>query len=313
MDLSDKIKGYANSINDSWRKSTDSVIDTARLCAEADKKLKTADQSKLFPVLVFNKSTFSKLAKIGSNEQLLSKDLRPSLPPSYSILYELAKLPEEDLKLAIKERVINPNMTRADLERWVAERKGEAHSEDEGEKLRLFATLRAPSSLGKEREEELEIALDGLMKKFGIAVQRPRNLESDVMMRIVRKVNDHIRKGARQYIRYLRSARLGDRSNLSASDRKTLWGFSDDDLKIDDNATWDRIEDVLELVGASDQFERLRDEALRLHGVSENTVRAHRDITEEQAMAEIEAIVKGLQARGTHLSGGKLPDFSDFH
>lgn len=311
MELSEKVKEYAKSINASWRKSTDSVIETAKLCAEADKKLKPSEKTKLFDVLAFNKATFSKLAKIGGHSHLLSQDVRPSLPPSYTILYEVAKLSEEDLKLAIKERVINPNMTRADLERWVAERKGEAHSEDEGEKYRLFATLRAPSSLGKEREEELEIALDELMKKFGIAVQRPRNLESDVMMRIVRKVNDHIRKGARQYIRYLRSARLGDRSNLSASDRKTLWGYSDDDLKIDDNATWDRIEDVLELVGASDQFERLRDEALRLHGVSENTVRAHRDITEEQAMAEIEAIVKGLQARDTY--SPRLEDFSDFH
>lgn len=125
----------------------------------------------------------------------------------------------------MKERVVNPNMTRADLERWVAERKGEGQdSEDEKEKYRLFATLRAPSNWGKDREEELEVALDELMKKFGIALQRPRNLESDAMMRIVRKVNDHIRKGARQYIRSLKSARLGDRSNLSTSDRKTLWG-----------------------------------------------------------------------------------------
>ena len=300
MELSEKVKEYARSINASWRKSTDSVIETARLCADADKKLKPSEKSKLFDVLAFNKATFSKLAKIGAHSQLLSQDVRPSLPPSYTILYEVAKLTDDEFKLAIKERVINANMTRADLERWVAERKGEVQlSEDEKEKYKLFATLRAPSSLGKEREEQLEKALDELMKDFGIAVQRPRNLESDAMMRIVRKVNDHIRKGARQYIRYLKSARLGDRSNLSASDRKKLWGYSDDELTIDDNATWDRIEDVLELVGASDQFERLRDEALRLHGVSENTVRAHRDITEEQAMAEIEEIVRGLQSRDT--------------
>jgi hypothetical protein len=65
MELSEKVKGYANAINDSWRKSTESVIETARLCAEADKKLKGADKNKLFIVLTFNKATFSKLAKIG--------------------------------------------------------------------------------------------------------------------------------------------------------------------------------------------------------------------------------------------------------
>jgi hypothetical protein len=279
------------------------------LCADADKKLKTADKSKLFSVLVFNKSTFSKLAKIGSNEQLLSKDLRPSLPPSYSILYELAKLSEDDLKLAIGEHLINPDMTRADVERWVALRGGDVEK-TEDKKLHLFATLRTPSKFDKTKERELEAALDKLMTDFGIDVQRPRNLEHDAQARISRKVHDYIRKGARLYIRNLKSARIGDRSHLTTAQRQELWKFSDDELKIDDDATWERVEDVLELVGASDQFGRLRDEALRLHGVSENAVRAHNNMSEEQAMAQIREIAKQLQRPDERW---RKADFSGWH
>jgi tellurite resistance protein len=51
MELTDKIKEYAKSINASWRKSTDSVIETARLCAEADKKFKASEKTKLLEVV----------------------------------------------------------------------------------------------------------------------------------------------------------------------------------------------------------------------------------------------------------------------
>jgi hypothetical protein len=199
MELSEKVKGYANSINDSWHKSTDSIVGSA--VADADKKLKAADKSKLFPILAFSKATFSKLAKIDSNEHLLSKDLRPSLPPSYSILYELAMLSEEQLKLAHADGVLNANMTRNGVERWVVQHK-EGSEEAEGETFHLFATLRTPVHFDKTKEKELEAALDKLMAEFGIAIQRSRNLEEDALARISRKVHDHIRKGAQ-----IRSAR----------------------------------------------------------------------------------------------------------
>ena len=35
------IQDYAKAINSSWHKTTDSVLETARLCAEAEKKLRT--------------------------------------------------------------------------------------------------------------------------------------------------------------------------------------------------------------------------------------------------------------------------------
>ena len=42
------IQDYAKAINSSWHKTTDSVMETARLFAEADKKLTTDPKEQAF-------------------------------------------------------------------------------------------------------------------------------------------------------------------------------------------------------------------------------------------------------------------------
>src|SRR6185437_2062374 len=56
------IQDRAKAINTSWHRTTDTVLETARLCADAEQKLRPADKNKLFKELDFNKATFSKLA-----------------------------------------------------------------------------------------------------------------------------------------------------------------------------------------------------------------------------------------------------------
>ena len=118
------IQDYAKAINSSWHKTTDSVLETARLCAEAEKKLRPEEKNKLFKDLDFNKATFSKLAKIGSQPRLQTEAVKSLLPPNYTIVYEVAKLPESDLQVAIKEGVISPKMLRSDLDAWLEKRMG---------------------------------------------------------------------------------------------------------------------------------------------------------------------------------------------
>jgi hypothetical protein len=130
MAIQSTIQDYAKAINASWHKTTDSVLETARLCAEADKKLPTDQKNKLFKDLDFNKATFSKLAKIGSQPQLQTDAVRSLLPPNYTVVYEVAKLPESDLRVAIKDGVITPGMTRGDLDAWLEKRMGTVPASD---------------------------------------------------------------------------------------------------------------------------------------------------------------------------------------
>jgi len=309
-----EIQIRAKAINASWHKTTDSVLETARLCAEAEQKFRPSEKNELLKVLDFNKATFSKLAKIGSQRHLQLTDVKQFLPPTYTVVYEIAKLSEQDVRLAISEGVISLSMTRSDFDAWVAKQKG-GGSEQESEEDRIIATIRVPANFDEGREGELHVALEKLKSDFEIAVQRPRDVGLDALTRITRKVDDHIRTGARLFIRRLRSTKLASEPHATATRRKELWNFNDEELEISVDATWEQVQEVLNKVGAGDQFERLRDEALRLHGVSEETVREHRVVNQEQAMKELNEIVTQFQERhkGKLAWKSKDSDFSDFH
>jgi hypothetical protein len=299
----DPVPAYVKAINASWHKSTDSILETARICAEAEKKLSADEKTKLFKDLVFSKATFSKLAKVGSQARLLNEDVKPLLPPNYSILYAIAKLSEKDLRQAMKDGIINPNMSRADLESWTAEQLGQSKKEEQEEK-RVIATLLAPADF--ERDKELQQAIDKLRADFGLVVQLPRDLELEAESRMLRKIDDYIRKGARLYIRKLKSAKLANHRHLTPAVRKRLWNYSDDEIEIRPDATWDDVHNVLDYVGSGDQFERLRDEALRLHGVSEKVVKKHAPTEQTLTDEEIEEMFVQLNKPSSAFQGSKI-------
>ncbi len=66
--------------------------------------------------------------------------------------------------------------------------------------------------------------------------------------------------------------------------QRQFWPYSEEDIEISSDANWERIEEVLTKIGKRDQFARLRDEALRIHGVSEETIRKHRQLKHDEAM-----------------------------
>lgn len=56
---------------------------------------------------------------------------------------------------------------------------------------------------------------------------------------------------------------------------------------------------VLDYVGSGDQFERLRDEALRLYGVSEKVVKKHDPTDETLTDEELQEMFVQLNERGS--------------
>ena len=213
------IQDYAKAINSSWHRTTDSVLETAKLCAEAEKKLPLDQKNKLFKDLDFNKTTFSKLAKIGSQPQLQTDAVRSLLPPNYSVVYEVAKLPESDLRVAIKEGVICPTMSRGDLDAWLERRMGKVPTPD-SEHAKIVATLQVPSDYDPKKQALLEKALDKLRVQFGFTLERPRDAEEMAFNRMAARVDDHIRKEARRFIHTLKTSRVQAAGKISAAERK---------------------------------------------------------------------------------------------
>lgn len=289
----DAVQKFATEINRNWHKTTEHVLETARLCAEADKNLRSSEKSKLYDALDFNKATFSKLVKIGKQKHLHDEKVKPMLPPNYTVVYELAKLSEEDLGVAIRDKVVNPNMTRGELDAWLSERKGNS---PEATKERVIATVCVPSDFDEKKEAMLEAALDALRTEFGIEVRRPRDQELDALNSMARKIDDYIRKGARRYIRSLKAKKLGGKRHLSPAARKQLWSYSQDEVEIRPDASWEEVQCALDTVGAGDQFERLRDEAFRLHGVSEKTLKKHPPVNQAAGREDLREVVEEFYA-----------------
>ena len=137
------ISDYAKQINACWRKTTESVLETGSLCAEAKNGLSENDKNALIKKLDFSRATFSKLVRIGECKELYSSAMKALLPSNYTIVYELAKLSEDDLHRAVSEGVVKPTMTRVTLKDW---RGVETQASDEHDVV--FGTLLGRAEFG---------------------------------------------------------------------------------------------------------------------------------------------------------------------
>jgi len=291
---------YADKINVSWRKTTESVLETARLCADANKDLKSKDRARLIKQLAFNAATFSKLVKIGSKYQLQSDPLKSLLPPSYSIVYEVAKLNEGDLQVAVTEGVINPGMTRRDLDAWIGRNNPKMDASKDQIRPKVIATVQVPPDYDVQKQGLLEKALEKLRAQFGFSLERPRDPETAALNRMVERMNDYIRREARRYINTVRTRRFQDAGKVSAAEKKKLWPFAEDETAIAPDASWDQVEAALDIIGNGDQFPRIREEALRLYGVPEAVVSTQPLDDPEEVMKEMRAALQEVRkSRGT--------------
>jgi hypothetical protein len=99
------------------------MMGVARLCFEASERLTVSAKRELIRQLPFKEAAFSKFVQIGKDAWLHALHAQRLLPPHYTIAYLLTRLTDEELKSAISEGVINPDMKRADLQRWLKARR----------------------------------------------------------------------------------------------------------------------------------------------------------------------------------------------
>ncbi len=314
MSKSTKIEDFAKDINSSWRKTTDSILETARLCTKANGQLTKDGRKQLVQLLSFSPSVFSKLVKIGEHALLHQDQVKSLLPPNYTIMYALSQLSDAELQAAVDAGAISPVMSREDVVLLQKRKEGDEAAEGETAKALVLATLKVPVDFDDERKEELEAALEQLQAKFGFSIARPRDADAEAFDRLVHQVDEHMRKEARRFIRLFRSNTLAAAHSHSPAMQKQFWPYSEADIEISNDANWERIEEVLAKIGARDQFARLRDEVLRIHGVSEETIRKHRQLKHDEAMEALRRARKDFQRQKDALWKSPLTpkSFEDF-
>jgi len=112
------VANYVSQIGQNWQRGVDAFMTIARLCAEASAQLTIAEREELLKQLPFGDSAFSKFVQIGNDHRLNSPEVRRLLPPHYTITYSVTLLTDHELRDAVAEKVIHPDMHRGDLQRW---------------------------------------------------------------------------------------------------------------------------------------------------------------------------------------------------
>jgi hypothetical protein len=113
-ETNDAITEAADEINGEYRGTTQGLLRLGHRCARAEKEFKKAAKEELLARLLFNKTNFSMFVRIGNDSRLAS--ISELLPPSYSIIYEVAKLDDDKLDAAVKDGVIHPKATRKEIQ-----------------------------------------------------------------------------------------------------------------------------------------------------------------------------------------------------
>ena len=113
------VADYVTAIQVNWQRGVDAFMSIAGLCAEANARLTAPQRSELMAYLPFGPVTFSKFAQIGSDIRLHAPDIQRLLPPHYTTVYAVTLLTDEELRQAIAEKVICPDMKRNQLQIWL--------------------------------------------------------------------------------------------------------------------------------------------------------------------------------------------------
>jgi hypothetical protein len=112
---------YVSSIGDYL--GLTAMMEVARLCVEASNRLTAAQKLELIAKLPFGETTFSKLIQIGTDSRLHTPVVQRLLPADFTTIHAVALLKDEELSIAIAEKVIHPGMKRPELRRWCNSRR----------------------------------------------------------------------------------------------------------------------------------------------------------------------------------------------
>jgi archaellum component FlaC len=265
-----KLDDYRLRIEANWQKITTSIVAVAKACAEANDTLSASEKKMLLEQLPFGQAVFSKLAAIGNDKRLHKSQILKSLPPSYSIIYEVTHLGDKELNAAVAHKTITPSASRSEivLLRKVgkgAQRKPRS-ANNTSDKFAFFADIRLPIGLKKERVREINRFLVQLEQNDGAKITRSIDLPKYAQLM------DRYESGQSKYydrvLLAMRSLLKNDISKLKTHIQhgKKTTGFISEEINliVPQHELDERIHEVLKTLGRESDYDDLRKKAERI-------------------------------------------------
>lgn len=156
-------KYFVIRITSAWSKQVESILKVGRLLIEAKDELEHGEWGQMFDKggLPFVQRTAQKLMAIAEHPILSNPTHASHLPPHFETLYEMRKLPDQELEQMLAEGTIDCETERKEVEKliqWV-------------NKGGLYATGRVPEALNM---------LIPFMRKWPNVEDLPDNVYSDI-------------------------------------------------------------------------------------------------------------------------------------
>ena len=121
-----EIERRVTEVNTTWQKATQSIIEVGRLLIKTKAEIAHGKWRTLFrdyddddraPVTFpFGQRTAEMLMEIADHSILSNPKFVSNLPPSWGTLYEMTRMPEEELETLIENGTINADIRRSDVE-----------------------------------------------------------------------------------------------------------------------------------------------------------------------------------------------------
>jgi hypothetical protein len=173
-------ENFVQRIQTTWQKRTSSIFAVAEACHEANKQLSGKEKIKLYENLPFSKPTFVKLSQIGGDSRL--SGIAERLPASFSIIYEITHLSNEEFEQAVASEKIHPKVQRAEIIKLRMATQAIAKIPDKGQDTQkpgvpviqagMLYQLRMPESVDEKVCERIGRIFVKLTKTFRIEIER---------------------------------------------------------------------------------------------------------------------------------------------
>ena len=140
------VEEFAVKIKTSWFRSVEEICRRGKYCAEADRRLSPEGKKALLQKLPFGASDFSRLVRIGNDRRLPTIIKR--LPPSFSSIYLVTGLSNDQLKAGLKAGIISTKATREQIELFRDKATSKASATTPA-KQRAGATAKVPANVAR--------------------------------------------------------------------------------------------------------------------------------------------------------------------
>lgn len=144
---------WAKLINGAWRRSAGAILECARLYREARLDIPKPKWAELNKLLDFDGAKASKLYSIAEVKAFYDARYLKQLPPSFSTIYLLSQLSENQIVMLLDKGDIHPNMEREDAQELLDRLTGKADKK-KAEKAEKKAKAEAESEPVKEEADD---------------------------------------------------------------------------------------------------------------------------------------------------------------